>query len=127
MPIDAALIPKLREATLADLKLDYVSDGSMHFDAGQLVGEENYPMIRELVLETVVSLLDEPAVKVVDGPMRYTFSDPEELRGHFESMWPRGQRSSLFVEHIFWVLKRNDESGNDADAPSTGSRRPDVP
>lgn len=120
MPVDAALIPRLRADTLADLQLDYVNLSSMHFDAGQLVGEENYPMIRELILETLVSLLDDPAAKVVDGPMRYTFSDPEELRRHFESRWPRGHQDELPGDLIFWVLKRDDESGNDADAPSSG-------
>jgi hypothetical protein len=120
MPVDAALIPKLREATLADLQDDYVYNGSMSFDAGQLVGDENREMIRELVLETVVSLIDDPAVKVVDGPMRYTFSDPEELRGHFESKWPRGRQYPLPGDRIFWVLKRDDESGNSAQAPSAG-------
>ena len=93
---------------------------AMSFDAGELVGEENHEMIRELVLETLVSMLDDPAAKVVDGPMRYTFSDPEELRRHFESGWPRGHRHPLPGDRIFWVLRRDDESGNDADAPSTG-------
>ena len=83
-------------------------------------------MIRELVLETLVSMLDDPAAKVVDAPMRYTFSDPEELRRHFESGWPRGHRDSLPGERIFWVLRRDDESGNDAQAPSSGSRRLDA-
>ncbi len=95
MPVDAALIPRLRADTLADLQLDYVNLSSMCFDAGQLVGEESHAMIRELVLETLVTLLDDPAAKVVDAPMRYTFSDPEELRRHFESAWPRGQRNPL--------------------------------
>ena len=120
MPVDAALIPQLREDTLADLQLDYVNLSSMCFDAGQLVGEEHREMIRELVLETLVRLLDDPAAKVVDGPMLYTFSDAAELRSHFEAGWPRGQRNSQPGELIFWVLKRDDECGNDAQAPSSG-------
>ena len=64
MPVDAALIPRLREDTLADLQLDYVNLSSMCFDAGQLVGEENREMIRELVLETLVTMLDDPATAI---------------------------------------------------------------
>ncbi len=120
MPVDAALIPQLRADTLADLERDYVNLSAMCFDAGQLVGEENRQMIRELVLETLVSLIDDPAAKVVDAPMRYTFTDPEELRRHFEAAWPRGHRNSLPGQRIFWVLKRDDDSGNDAAAPSSG-------
>ena len=77
----------------------------MQFFAGELVGEDNHEMIRELVLETLVHLLDDPVAKVVDGPMRYTFSDPDELRRHFESRWPRGQRHPLPGELIFWVAR----------------------
>ena len=121
MPVDAALIPKLREATFSALEDDYLSEGAMSSCAGQLVGEANHQMIRDLVLETLVSLLDDPAAKVVDAPMAYTFSDPEELRHHFESGWPRGQEHPLPFALIFWVVRRNDDTiGNAAIAPSSG-------
>ena len=58
----------------------------MCFFAGELVGVDNHEMVRDLVLETLVDLIDDPAAKVVDGPMRYTFSDPDELRRHVESV-----------------------------------------
>jgi len=121
MPVDAALIPQLRTEALTALEDDYVSEGAMHLLASELVGVENHEMIRELVLETLVGMLDDAVAKVVDAPMAYTFSDPEELRRHFESGWPRGQRDPLPFELIFWVVRRNDETlGNSAQAPSSG-------
>ncbi len=124
MPVDAALIPRLRGEVLDDLEDDYVSLGAMCFFAGELVGEENHAMVRELVLETLVDMLDDPGAKVVDAPMRYTFSDPGELRRHFESRWPRGQRHPLPAELIFWVVDRGDGSGDSAQAPSSGIEAP---
>lgn len=124
MPVDAALIPRLRLQVLDELEDDYVSEGAMCFFAGELVGEDNHAMIRELVLETAVDLLDDPVAKVVDAPMRYTFSDPEELRHHFEARWPRGQRHPLPAELIFWVVDRDDKSGNSAQTPSSGFEEP---
>ena len=121
MPVDAALIPKLRELALAELQDDYVSEGAMSSCAGNFVGGENLQMIRELVLETLVSMLDDPVAKVVDAPMAYTFTDADELRRHFESGWPRGQDHPLPFALIFWVVRRNDDTiGNDATAPSYG-------
>jgi hypothetical protein len=120
VPVDAALIPRLRGEVLYDLEDDYVSLGRMCTFAEELVGEENHAMVRELVLETVVDMLDDPAAKVVDGPMRYTFSEPDELRRHFESRWPRGDRHPLTAELILWVVDRDDKSGDSATAPSSG-------
>lgn len=117
MPVDTELIPQLREEVLADLEDDYVSLGDMRFYAGELVGVDNHEMIRELVIETLVNLLDDPVAKVVDGPMRYTFSDPDELRRHVESRWPRGRKNPLPGGIIFWVAGRDDDLGNSGQAP----------
>ena len=118
MPVDALLIPRLREEVLYDLEDDYVSLGAMRFFARELIEEDNHQMIRELVIETLVDMLDHPVAKVVDGPMRYTFSDPDELRHHIESMWPRVNRNPLPGGIIFWVVDRDDDKfGNSAEAP----------
>ncbi len=124
MPVDAALIPRLRGEVLYDLEDDYVSLMRMCAFADELVGAENHAMVRELVLETAVDLLDDPVAKVVDAPMAYTFSEPDELRRHFESRWPRGHRHSLPGELILWVVYRDDKSGNSAQAPSSGFEEP---
>jgi hypothetical protein len=125
MPVDAALIPRLRGEVLDDLDADYLSLMRMCSFADELVGAENHAMVRELVLETVVDLVDDPVAKVVDAPMAYTFSDSEELRRHFEARWPRGDRNSLPGELIFWVVYRDDDTlGNSAPAPSSGFEQP---
>jgi len=125
MPVDAALIPRLHGEVLDDLDADYVSLIRMCAFAGELVGEDNRATIRELVLETAVDMLGDPVAKVVDAPMRYTFSDPEELRRHFEARWPRGDRHSLPGELILWVVDRDDDKlGNSASAPSSGFEQP---
>ena len=121
MPVDADLILRLRGEVLDDLDADYLSLMRMCAFADDLVGAENHGMVRELVLETAVDLLDDPIAKVVDAPMAYTFSDPEELRRHFEARWPRGDRYSLPGELILWVVYRDDDKlGNSASVPSSG-------
>ena len=120
MPVDAALIPRLRVDVLDELEADYVTVDAMYFFAAELVGVDNHATIRELVLETAVGMLDDPAAKVVDGPMRYTFSDADELRRHFESMWPRGHRHQQYGGIIFWIVEREDDLGNSASVPSSG-------
>jgi hypothetical protein len=120
MPVDAALIPRLRAEVLDDLEADYLSLMRMCAFADELVGEVNHAMVRELVLETAVDMLDDPVAKVVDAPMSYTFSDPEELRRHFDARWPRGDRHPLPGELILWVVYRDDKFGNSASAPSSG-------
>ena len=124
MPVDAALIPRLRGEVLYDLEDDYVSLMRMCGFADELVVAENHAMVRELVLETAVDMLDDPVAKVVDAPMAYTFSDPDELRRHFEERWLRGDRNPLPGELILWVVYRDDRFGNSAQAPSSGFVEP---
>ena len=94
----------------------------MRFDAGQLVDVENHEMIRELVLETLVSLLDDPVAKVVDGPMRYTFSDPDELRRPLRVDVAARQEEPAARRRIFWVVGRDDDPGQRRQAPRSELR-----
>jgi hypothetical protein len=110
MPVDVALIERLRAELLDEITDDYVSLVTMLNAADRLAPELGKARRRELVVETLATLIDHPDVKVVTGDMRRTFRSADALRADMAEIWPTDgelPESSTLV----WVLDRNEPDG----------------
>lgn len=87
VPFDSALIDKLRAELIDFLEEDYVSPATMQSLARELVPNATREDLRDLITETLATMLDHPDVAVVDGAMSRRITDVEDLRQHIAATW----------------------------------------
>ena len=112
---DGSPVERLSAELLQALDIDWVSIPSMPAFAADITGTWDRRTNRELVVATLVALLDDPDVRIVSGDMTRELTDAASLIESLDEVWP--DDGSPIEQEIGWLVERDFElRQRDADA-----------
>jgi hypothetical protein len=103
---DRRMIELLTRDLLDALEVDWVSIPAMTWFAARVAKGSDDHARRELVIQALLDLLDDPRVKVVSFDMSRNFDSAAELSRHLNETWPEGKPPEV---ETGWLVEQDFE------------------
>lgn len=104
MPFDADLVLRMIAEVDADLEEDWAHLQNVVSAARELLPPgADRQVVQELVITTLVALLDDPRYRVLDGHFNDRFTTPDQLAHHVRARWDMPVLDQDDAGYVVWI------------------------